>query len=147
MRMHHRPRISTTALALTVSLLALALVGPGTGAAQELPDAVEDPVEAVEPLDPRPAPIPQPAAPEPAPAPADPGVVDVAGIAEATVEPSRRSPAVAGVAAAPAVVPSGPLPFTGPDPRRIVLVLLVGSLLLSSGLVALAYGRASDELH
>lgn len=149
MRMLQRRRRTTTR-ALLVPVLLLVAVAPA--AAQELPDAVDDPVEAVQPLAPEPAP-PRPAPrpmPEPRPAPAadpDVQVAVVAGVPDGTAATTPRAqPAVAGAAAAPreVSVPTGSLPFTGPPPGRIAFALLVGSLLVASGLVAIAYGRVAD---
>lgn len=150
MRMLQRLRSTTTTAAFVAVLL---LVAAMPAVAQELPDAVEDPVEAVQPLAPDPAPQPSPQPmpqPRPTPAadPADGQVAAVAGIPSGTVDAAPRAQvAVAGAAAAPPreQLPTGSLPFTGPVPGRLAFALLAGSLLISSGLVAIAYGRVADD--
>lgn len=136
MRISWAPR--TLALA-AIALLAVPAALPASAlATQAVPDEMEDPVAAMEPeievAEPRPQPRPQAQAAAPTPT--------VAGIDE---RPAPRRQAVASatdVPAATTTIRSGSLPFTGPEPGLLVLLLLVGSVALCGGAVAFAHARA-----
>lgn len=126
---------------IALLLLAIACLLPSTAAAQDVPDAIEDPVEAMEPeIDAGPAP--GPTAEPDAGIAAQGGVVEggpgsVAGIAEANVDsPASRAPA------APARIGSGSLPFTGVDSGSLTMLFLVGALLVLGGVTAVSWARA-----
>jgi hypothetical protein len=132
-------RTSMTLIALL--LLAIACLLPSTAAAQDVPDAIEDPVVAMEPeIDAGPAPLPT-AEPDAGIA-AQGGVVEggpgsVAGIAEANVvAPAPRAPALT------AQNRSGLLPFTGVDSGSLTMLFLVGTLLVLGGVTAVSWARA-----
>jgi hypothetical protein len=132
-------RTSMTLIALL--LLAIACLLPSTAAAQDVPDAIEDPVVAMEPeIDAGPAPLPT-AEPDAGIA-AQGGVVEggpgsVAGIAEANVvAPAPRAPALT------AQNRSGLLPFTGVDSGSLTMLFLVGTLLVLGGVTAVSWSRA-----
>ena len=134
-----RPRIGIR----TCSLVALALIActaltPSGALADDLPDAIDDPVEAV---------MPQPTAPEAgadtAPDADEPDVVVKAQDESSSAAQDDRAARRASTPGYVAPAPTGALPFTGADPRQIVLVLLVGLVVTSGGVVALAWARAS----
>jgi hypothetical protein len=130
---------------LVAAMVALLLVLPGTAMAQGAgePEMMEDPIEAMEPeVD-----VAHPVAPV-APADdvaaqgnavpeaegfADGAVADDAPVLETRAALAPTSPVASG---------SGQLPFTGLDSGRLMQLFLVGSVLLSGGIVAMAWAGA-----
>lgn len=142
MRISWAPR--TLALA-AIALLAVPAALPASAlATQAVPDEIDDPVAAMEPeievAEPRPQPKPQPQ-PRPQAQAAAPAPT-VAGIDEAPVPGRQAVASAADVPAATTTIRSGSLPFTGPEPGLLVLLLLVGSVALCGGAVAFAHARA-----
>lgn len=137
----------TPILALTALLLALLVLVPAASA-QDLPDAIDDPVEAVTPQDP--AADPAPAAEAPA-GPSETG--PIAGIADATFDEDdatgqgARASGGPAVAATPSVGGTGELPFTGSDSRQVLLLMLVGLTTILGGFVASLWASASETRH
>lgn len=125
-------------------LLVAALALPTAAlAADAEPQAIDDPPAAVVPA---PAPaneaelaidVAAPAAPAAAPAAAAAPAPHVTGsrAANPVVTRTRSAPSTA------APVGGGSLPFTGVDPRQLVFLFLVGSLLLAAGATAFAAAR------
>lgn len=141
----HRPTTASgVRVACVLSLLACLLL-PGAVAAQELPDEVEDPPSAFQPQPVEEAPV-VPAAPA-QPAASGDAAPAGGGRAPAPAEPGRT--AVAGASAAPASTaqaPVGTLPFTGTASWQTAWLLLVASLLLVAGFLALVHAAAAEQL-
>jgi len=129
-------RTAQMTLLVLVWLMAL-LPATATAAAAE-PQAIDDPVEAVAP----------PAAPVPS---AEVAVAAVpagdAPVSPAAAEPLPDATPVASEdrGAVPSIdaTVSGDLPLTGPDPRQLILLLVVGSVLVCGGITAVTYARAT----
>lgn len=128
--------------ALLVMLAAL-LVPAGAWAAADLPDEMVDPVGAMEPeiAVGEPAQPAQPAAQEQAPA--EDAIPDV----QAAGGPAAGANAAPTAIATPRPVSSGSgsLPFTGPQPGLLVLLVLVGFVAVLGGVTAFGYARAATE--
>jgi hypothetical protein len=115
-------------------------VPSGAWAADGVPDEMVDPVAAMEPEIPVGEPA-QPAAEEGAPAVE--AVPDVQAAADAPAAGASAAPH----AAAPGPVSSGTgsLPFTGPEPGLLMLLVLVGFVAVLGGITAFGYARAAAE--
>jgi hypothetical protein len=143
-------RTRTTTL-VTIAAIALCAIAPVSArAADGAPDVAVDPPAAVDP-----GPVaPAPADPTPAVEPTNPVVTaeggdvvvaDAAGIADGTpTAPAAHAPTAA-TASAPAPSGSGSLPFTGVVDGQMLLVLLVGSLLVTGGLTSWSWARAASH--
>ena len=126
-------------LLLPVALVAALVVPSSALAVDAQPEAIDDPPAAFEPevedggiaeiaLDP------DATTPESAP---DEAAVEGSG--------ASNSPSATVATTAVTAANTGALPFTGSDPRQLVLLLLVGSLLVTAGVTALAYARAEGS--
>lgn len=124
-------RIARTIVALLLVCSVLAV--PASALAGDLPDAIDDPVEAVAP---QPEPTPS------APAPAAPTAQDAADSAPTSPTPRATAAQSTMQASTATTVGSGSLPFTGVDDGRIALLLIVGSLAACAGVTAIAWARS-----
>ncbi len=138
-----RPARTCILLALLMLLLALPSAALAQGAGE--PEMMEDPIEAMEPeVD-----VAEPTAPAGDDVAAQGGVVPEAeGIADGVIAEDTQV-LDAGASVAPATAPiatrSGQLPFTGLDSGRLLQLFLVGSVLLSGGIVALVWAGARAD--
>lgn len=130
-----------TRLPILFAAVALLLVLPMSALAQAPgePEAIDDPVAAMEPeIELEPA------------APAAGTGDDVAAQAEPVLEVEAvgggaTTPAAPTFTAGPVATGTGQLPFTGLDSGRLMQLFLVGSVLLSGGLVSLLWAGARTE--
>lgn len=154
--MRTRILVRTTQSVLALVLVLAVALPVAAHAADGLPDEITDPapvlqpeepvVEAVDPQ-PQPQPEPQPDRDDVTTLGGDGAIAEIDGGVVGGAGAPRPAAAVAPATAFPSVAPagSGSLPFTGLDSGQIVLLFLVGSLLVSAGTVAWAYGRVGID--
>lgn len=138
-----RPARSSILFALVALLLALPATSMAQGAGE--PEMMEDPIEAMEPeVD-----VAEPIVPADDIAAQGNAVPEANGIADGAVADDSQvldsGAAVAPATSTPVASGSGQLPFTGLDSGQLVLLFLVGSVLLSGGIVSLAWAGARTE--
>ncbi len=118
--MFARPAHARIAVAFAVIAFA-ASPTVGTAMAQDVPDSIDDPMEAV--------------LPPAAPTQADEIVVAI---------PAKRETVPVATASHASRSSVGSLPFTGTDPRQIALLLVVGAVVACGGVVCVSWARAVD---
>lgn len=132
------------AIVVAAFVLALVVLVPAAAmAANELPEAIEDPVAAAEPE----IETTEPAVEGELGVEDAPPVESVQGVAEARVDAMPSGEAAATWSrTATGSTGSGSLPFTGSDSRLLILLLLVGSTCALGGVTLRGWARAHAEL-
>ena len=135
----------TLPVVLLAAFAALLLAMPTAALAQAEPDMMEDPVEAMEPeID-----VADPVAPAAGDETGGVAAQNDIPAVEGLDEQPQPAAATAGAATAPSATVtagSGQLPFTGLDSRQLLQLFLVGSVLVSGGIVSIAWGRARSQM-
>jgi hypothetical protein len=134
-------RTATRTLAITTTTVAVVLalaVPSGALAAGGAPDEMVDPVAAMEPE----IEVGAPAA-ENVGAGAETPAANVPDVQATAVDEATAGATAAPVQ--PTISSSGSLPFTGPEPGLLILLLLVGLVAVLGGVTAIGYGRALAE--
>lgn len=136
-------KLSPHLIAVLALLLASALAIPTVASAQDLPDVVEDPVEAIVPQEPAAGsdPVGEPSGGE-----GGGGSASAASHDPAAATSGRTSAAPTAVPYARIAHGSGQLPFTGPRPGQLLLLAMVGSLTVLSGGLAFAWARGRGQV-
>ncbi len=140
----HVMRSARTSILFALVALLLALPSSALAVDAGEPEMMEDPVEAMEPE----IELAEPTAPAADDVAAQGNAVPEAGAvgdSNADDDPGVQSSGATVAPAASVGSGSGQLPFTGLDSRQLLQLFLVGSVLLSGGVVSLAWASARSE--